>query len=95
MNSEFARGLPSAISNLRKASARSDSVAARGRVWTGTLSLFFPDETSSVEDRVDEGGESSDLVGETVDQEMNKYYELKKLVEFSEIRRPWDSNKNY
>lgn len=64
MNSEFARGLPSAISNLRKASARSDSVAARGRVWTGTLSLFFPDETSSVEDRVDEGGESSDLVGE-------------------------------
>ena len=41
-----------------------------------------------MEDRVDEGGESSDLVGETVDQEMNKHYELKKLVEFSEIRRP-------
>lgn len=29
-----------------------------------------------MEDRVDDGGESSDLVGETVDQEMQKHYEL-------------------
>lgn len=43
------------------------SVAERRLGWSGTVSLARPDVTSSVEDLIDEGGESSVLVGETVD----------------------------
>jgi len=47
------------------------SVAERRLGWSGTVSLERPDVTSSIEDLIDEGGESSVLDGEAVDKETN------------------------
>lgn len=86
MRSDCDRGLTSVFSDLRKPSLRRElrfclsltyseifafSVAERRLGWSGTVSLPRLDVTSSVEDLIDEGGESSVLDGETVDKETN------------------------
>lgn len=86
MRSDCDRGLTSVFSDFRKPSLRRElrfclsltyseifatSVAERRLGWSGTASLARPDVTSSVEDLIDNGGESSVLDGETVDKETN------------------------
>ena len=85
MRSDCDRGLTSVFSDFRKPSLRRElrfclsltyseifaTSAERRLGWSGTASLARPDVTSSVEDLIDEGGESSVLDGETVDKETN------------------------
>ena len=84
MRSDCDRGLTSVFSDFRKPSLRRElrfclslryseifaTSAERRLGWSGTASLARPDVTSSVEDLIDEGGETSVLDGETVDKEI-------------------------